>query len=140
MVLEKDKKPTVNDVIRILYTVYDPELNVSLGESGLVRPDFVKIDEKNKIIWVLWIPTTPLCPIIPQIGLAIKVAIEKFYPGWKVEVRLHPDVPNAETWNEQMKDENVLQAIKQDMDARGWWPYFIRPRPDIGIEDVPYDT
>ncbi len=134
-----NKKPTVEDVVKVLHMVYDPELNVSLGEAGLVKPEYIKIDEENKKIWVLWVPTTPLCPLIPQIGLAIKVTLERMFPGWKAEPRLHPDIPNAEVWNEQMKDESMLKAIKEEMDARGWWPYFIRPRPDLGLEDVPYE-
>jgi metal-sulfur cluster biosynthetic enzyme len=130
-------KPTVDDILKLMYAVYDPEINVSLGESGLVRRETIKIDEKNKTIWIVWVPTTPLCPLIPQIAAAIVLMVKHKYPDWNVEVRIHPDMPNAHEWNEQLKDENFMKSVLEEIDMRGWWQYFIRARPDIGLNDVP---
>ena len=133
----ENKKPTVDEILKLMFAVYDPELNVSLAEAGLVKSDYIKIDEENKKIWIVWVPTTPLCPLIPQIALAIKRVVNHKYPDWKVEVRLHPDTPGAESWNEQIKDEEFMEAVAGEIAARGWWQYFIRPRPDMGIYDLP---
>ena len=132
-----EEKPTVDKIVKLLYAVYDPELNVSLSEAGLVRSELIKIDEEKKKIWIVWIPTTPFCPIIPQIAASIKYLISYKYPNWDIEIRIHPEIPNAEMWNEQIKDKEFLNTIMEEIKAKGWLQYFIRPRPDVGVTDVP---
>jgi len=111
-------------ILNILRGVRDPELNASLVEYGLIKPEFININEATKEIEVMWFPTTPFCPLILHISAIIRyILLEKFI-NWKVKIKLHPDVIGSEMWNEKLSDEKTLDSLVNEIKERGWLEYF----------------
>ena len=117
--IDKDK------ILEILRKVKDPELNANLVEYNLIKPEFIFIDHEKKEIQVLWVPTTPFCPLILYISAAIKYILEKNLSSWKVKVKLHPDVIGSDTWNKRLNNDAELNSIIGEIRNKGWLHYFI---------------
>ena len=124
--IEKKKRLEVMKslVLKILKDIRDPETGMNLVDSGLIRADFVSIDENEKNIDISWIPTTPFCPLILHISAVIRYILVKHFKDWKVKVKLHPDVIGSDMWNEKLKNESLLESILNEIKERGWMQYF----------------
>lgn len=123
---ETKMKVDTLEILGILNNVIDPEVGHSIVEFGLVRSDLINVDEKNKLIKVKWIPTTPFCPLIAYISAVIWYTIKNKYPEWNVKVKLHDNVIGAETWNEMLTDNDKLKAIMDEIKKKNLLHYFIK--------------
>jgi len=54
------------DVVRVLKTIYDPEIPVDIYELGLIYDVFVNEDSDVKILMTLTSPNCPVAESLPQ--------------------------------------------------------------------------
>lgn len=90
------------DVINALKNVFDPEIDYSVYDIGLIYG----INIQNESVAVLMTLTTINCPEAQTLPIMVKEAVEKVCPNIKVEVELtfEPE------WNvDNMSDEIKLR-------------------------------
>ena len=87
-------------VVKVLKTIYDPEIPVDIYELGLIYDVFVNEDYEVKILMTL---TTPNCPVAETLPLEVeeKVKILPMVKKVKVEIVFEP------TWNKDMISEEA---------------------------------
>ena len=76
-------------IVRVLKTIYDPEIPVDIYELGLIYDVFVNEDNDVKVIMTL---TTPNCPVAESMPLEVeeKVKSIKEVNNAKVELTFEP--------------------------------------------------
>jgi len=82
-------EPTKESVMEILKEVRDPELGFDIVSLGEIEE--IKIDKKEKKIIVRVLPTTPLCPYLPQMFFDIESKIKAAYPDYEVEFEIETE-------------------------------------------------
>ena len=60
-------------IVRVLKTIYDPEIPVDIYELGLIYDVFVNEDYEVKILMTL---TTPNCPVAETLPLEVEEKIK----------------------------------------------------------------
>lgn len=114
-------QPTKDAIYELLSKVHDPEMRQSLSGSGLIEKDWIDIEEDGKAIHIAWKPTVPGCPLVAHISAAVRMVVEKEYPGWSAHVRLREGISSAEEWNKRLKKKEYLEQIgKKLKDSRMW--------------------
>ncbi|MDO8428567.1 MAG: metal-sulfur cluster assembly factor [Candidatus Diapherotrites archaeon] len=98
-------KEQVMDVLR---TINDPELNLNLVELGLIYG--VEVSEQNEIIVKLTM-TTPFCPYAPQILKETEDKLKAMPEVKEVKLELQWDPP----WAPGMMDEEAKAKTGFDM-------------------------
>ena len=92
------------DIERILKTIPDPEIGVSLWDLGLVY--HIDIDKKIGKVTILMTLTTVGCPLFDQIAGPIREEVGKLKGVTSVEVELTFEPP----WNmDRMSEEAKVQ-------------------------------
>lgn len=87
-------------IVRILKTIYDPEIPVDIYELGLIYDVFVNEDYEVKIIMTL---TTPNCPVAESLPLEVQEKVKMLVNVKDVEVELTFDPP----WNQDLISEEA---------------------------------
>ncbi|WP_347172862.1 DUF59 domain-containing protein [Polaribacter uvawellassae] len=87
-------------IVRVIKTIYDPEIPVDIYELGLIYDVFVNEDNDAKILMTL---TSPNCPVAESLPKEVedKVASLKEINNAEVEITFDP------TWTQEMMSEEA---------------------------------
>lgn len=95
---------TKNQIIKVLKTIPDPELGVSIWDLGLIYS--IDIDEKKGTVRILMTLTTIGCPLFDQIADPIKAMVGKIRGVKHVDI----DLTFAPPWTpDRMSEEARMQ-------------------------------
>lgn len=90
-------------IVRVLKTIFDPEIPVDIYELGLIYDVFVNEDYEVKILMTL---TTPNCPVAETLPLEVEEKIKSLDAVRNAEVEITFDPP----WSQDlMSDEAKLE-------------------------------
>ena len=90
-------------IVRVLKTIYDPEIPVDIYELGLIYDVFVNEDNEVKIIMTL---TSPNCPVAESLPQEVKEKVKSLDMVKDVEVEMTFDP----TWTkDNMSEEAKLE-------------------------------
>ncbi|APF18825.1 SUF system Fe-S cluster assembly protein [Calditrichota bacterium LG25] len=87
-----------DDVVKVLKTVYDPEIPVDVYELGLIYD--ISIDEENNIKIAMTL-TTPNCPAAQSLPMQVKERVQQISGVGDVQVDVVWDPP----WHPSMMSE-----------------------------------
>jgi len=87
-------------IVRVLKTIYDPEIPVDIYELGLIYDVFVNEDSDVKILMTL---TTPNCPVAESLPQEVKEKIRELDEVNEVELELTFDPP----WTRDLMSEEA---------------------------------
>ncbi len=87
-------------IVRVIKTIYDPEIPVDIYELGLIYDVFVNEDNDAKILMTL---TSPNCPVAESLPREVeeKIASLKEINSAEVEITFDP------TWTKEMMSEEA---------------------------------
>jgi len=77
-------------IVRVLKTIFDPEIPVDIYELGLIYDVFVNEDYDVKILMTL---TTPNCPVAESLPQEVKEKVRELDEVNEVELELTFDPP-----------------------------------------------
>jgi FeS assembly SUF system protein len=77
-------------IVRVLKTIYDPEIPVDIYELGLIYDVFVNEDNDVKVLMTL---TTPNCPVADSLPQEVKDKVQSLDEVNEAEVELTFDPP-----------------------------------------------
>ena len=90
-------------IVRVLKTIFDPEIPVDIYELGLIYDVFVNEDYEVKILMTL---TTPNCPVAETLPLEVEEKVKSMNAVKNAEVEITFDPP----WSQDlMSDEAKLE-------------------------------
>ncbi|WGH27066.1 MAG: iron-sulfur cluster assembly protein [Candidatus Shikimatogenerans bostrichidophilus] len=95
-----NKKKYKKKIISILKKIYDPEINISIYDIGLIY----KINIKNNNVFILMTLTTPNCPLANVIINKIKKKIKKKI---KIINNVYINITFNPPWNKNMINKKV---------------------------------
>lgn len=87
-------------IVRILKTIYDPEIPVDIYELGLIYDVFVNEDYDVKILMTL---TTPNCPVAETLPLEVEEKVKSLNDVKSAEVEITFDPP----WSQDLMSEEA---------------------------------
>lgn len=87
-------------IVKVLKTVYDPEIPVDIYELGLIYDVFVNEDKDVKIVMTL---TTPNCPVAESLPQEVKDKVASLSMVKDVELELTFDPP----WTQELMSEEA---------------------------------
>ena len=87
-------------IVRVIKTIYDPEIPVDIYELGLIYDVFVNEDNDAKILMTLTSPNCPVAETLPR-EVEDKVASLKEINNAEVEITFDP------TWTQEMMSEEA---------------------------------
>ncbi|MGS2741306.1 SUF system Fe-S cluster assembly protein [Sinomicrobium sp. M5D2P17] len=87
-------------IVKVLKTIYDPEIPVDIYELGLIYDVFVNEDYDVKILMTL---TTPNCPVAETLPVEVEEKIKSIDGLKDVEVEITFDPP----WNQDLMSEEA---------------------------------
>ena len=87
-------------IVRILKTIYDPEIPVDIYELGLIYDVFVNEDYDVKILMTL---TTPNCPVAETLPLEVEEKVKSHNDVKDAEVEITFDPP----WSQDLMSEEA---------------------------------
>jgi len=87
-------------IVRVLKTIYDPEIPVDIYELGLIYDVFVNEDSDVKILMTL---TTPNCPVAETLPLEVEEKIKSLNEVKSAEVEITFDPP----WTQDLMSEEA---------------------------------
>ena len=95
-----DTKVLGDKIVRVLKTIFDPEIPVDIYELGLIYDVFVNEDFDVKILMTL---TSPNCPVAESLPLEVeeKVKSIKEVKGAEVEITFDPP------WTQDLMSEEA---------------------------------
>ncbi|MFV0247791.1 MAG: SUF system Fe-S cluster assembly protein [Tenacibaculum sp.] len=99
--MNEDKLEELADkIVRVLKTIYDPEIPVDIYELGLIYDVFVSDDNQAKILMTL---TSPNCPVAETMPVEVeeKVKSLKEISNCEVEITFDP------AWTQDMMSEEA---------------------------------
>lgn len=87
-------------IVKVLKTVYDPEIPVDIYELGLIYDVMVSTDHDVKILMTL---TTPNCPVAESLPMEVeeKVKTVDFVKDCEVEITFDPP------WTQELMSEEA---------------------------------
>lgn len=90
-------------IVKVLKTIFDPEIPVDIYELGLIYDVFVNEDNEVKILMTL---TTPNCPVAETLPLEVEDKVKSLKMVKDAEVEITFDPP----WTQElMSDEAKLE-------------------------------
>lgn len=92
------------DIVKVIKTIYDPEIPVNIYDLGLIYEINVREEDKVEIVMTL---TAPNCPIADQILQEVKDRIEFLDEVKECTVNLVFDPP----WDQTMMSEEALLEL-----------------------------
>ncbi|WP_136468790.1 DUF59 domain-containing protein [Flagellimonas onchidii] len=87
-------------IVRVLKTIYDPEIPVDIYELGLIYDVFVNEDSDVKILMTL---TTPNCPVAETLPVEVEEKVKSLDELNDVEVEITFDPP----WTQELMSEEA---------------------------------
>ena len=87
-------------IVRVLNTIYDPEIPVDIYELGLIYDVFVNEDYEVKILMTL---TTPNCPVAETLPLEVEEKVKSINEVKDAEVEITFDPP----WSQDLMSEEA---------------------------------
>jgi FeS assembly SUF system protein len=95
-----DPKELGETVVRVLKTIYDPEIPVDIYELGLIYDVFLNEDNDVKILMTL---TTPNCPVAESLPQEVKDKVASIEGVKSAEVEMTFDPP----WSRDLMSEEA---------------------------------
>jgi FeS assembly SUF system protein len=97
---DKELEEVGDKIIRVVKTIYDPEIPVDIYELGLIYDVFVSEENNAKILMTL---TSPNCPVAESLPREVedKVKTLKEINDCEVEITFDP------TWTQEMMSEEA---------------------------------
>ena len=87
-------------IVRVLKTIFDPEIPVDIYELGLIYDVFVNEDSEVKILMTL---TTPNCPVAESLPLEVEEKVKSIKLVKDAEVEITFDPP----WSQDLMSEEA---------------------------------
>ena len=87
-------------IVRVLKTIYDPEIPVDIYELGLIYDVFVNEDYDVKILMTL---TSPNCPVAESLPLEVEEKVKSLDMVKDAEVEITFDPP----WTQELMSEEA---------------------------------
>ncbi|TRZ45967.1 SUF system Fe-S cluster assembly protein [Robertkochia solimangrovi] len=87
-------------IVRVLKTIYDPEIPVDIYELGLIYDVFVNEDQEVKVLMTL---TTPNCPVAETLPVEVEEKIKSIDDVKDAEVEITFDPP----WSQDLMSEEA---------------------------------
>lgn len=91
-------------IVRVLKTIYDPEIPVDIYELGLIYDVFVNEDRDVKILMTL---TTPNCPVAESLPQEVQEKVKMIEMINDVDLELTFDPP----WSQDLMSEEAKLAL-----------------------------
>ena len=95
-----DPKKLGDQVVKVLKTVYDPEIPVDIYELGLIYDVFLNESNDVKVLMTL---TTPNCPVADSLPEEVKNKIKEIPQVNEVEIEMTVDPP----WSKDLMSEEA---------------------------------
>ncbi len=99
-IAEIDTQELGEKIVRVLKTIYDPEIPVDIYELGLIYDVFVNEDYDVKILMTL---TTPNCPVAETLPLEVEEKVRSLKNVKSSEVEITFDPP----WTQDLMSEEA---------------------------------
>tara|TARA_B110000967_G_scaffold209280_1_gene264729 strand:+ start:3490 stop:3816 length:327 start_codon:yes stop_codon:yes gene_type:complete len=87
-------------IVRVIKTIFDPEIPVDIYELGLIYDVFVNEDYEVKILMTL---TTPNCPVAETLPLEVEEKVKSLDAVKDAEVEITFDPP----WTQDLMSEEA---------------------------------
>jgi FeS assembly SUF system protein len=87
-------------IVRVLKTIYDPEIPVDIYELGLIYDVMVSTDNEIKVLMTL---TTPNCPVAESLPMEVEEKIKSMDEVSDCEVEITFDPP----WSQELMSEEA---------------------------------
>jgi len=87
-------------IVRVIKTIYDPEIPVDIYELGLIYDVFVNEDYDVRVLMTL---TTPNCPVAETLPAEVEEKIRSINEVKTAEVEITFDPP----WNQDLMSEEA---------------------------------
>ncbi|MBT8261978.1 MAG: DUF59 domain-containing protein [Bacteroidia bacterium] len=87
-------------IVKVLKTIFDPEIPVDIYELGLIYDVFVNEDLEVKILMTL---TTPNCPVAETLPLEVEDKVKSIKIVKDAEVEITFDPP----WSQELMSEEA---------------------------------
>lgn len=87
-------------IVRVIKTIFDPEIPVDIYELGLIYDVFVNEDYEVKVLMTL---TTPNCPVAETLPLEVEEKIKSIDAVKDAEVEITFDPP----WTQELMSEEA---------------------------------
>ena len=87
-------------IVRVLKTIFDPEIPVDIYELGLIYDVFVNEDYDVKILMTL---TTPNCPVAETLPMEVEEKVKSLDEVKDAEVEITIDPP----WTQDLMSEEA---------------------------------
>lgn len=97
---EIDTEVLGEKIVRVLKTIYDPEIPVDIYELGLIYDVFVNENYEVKILMTL---TTPNCPVAETLPLEVEEKVKSLNDVKDAEVEITFDPP----WSQDLMSEEA---------------------------------
>ena len=91
-------------IVRVLKTIYDPEIPVDIYELGLIYDVFVNEDNHVKVLMTL---TTPNCPVAETLPLEVEDKVRSIEEVVEAKVELTFDPP----WTRDLMSEDAKLVL-----------------------------
>jgi FeS assembly SUF system protein len=95
-----DMEKLGDDIVRVIKTIYDPEIPVDIYELGLIYDVLVNEDREVRIVMTL---TSPNCPVAESLPQEVKEKVASLDQIKEVEVELTFDPP----WTKDIMSEEA---------------------------------
>ncbi|HSP12321.1 MAG TPA: SUF system Fe-S cluster assembly protein [Salegentibacter sp.] len=97
---EIDTQELGEKIVKVLKTIYDPEIPVDIYELGLIYDVMVNTDREVKIIMTL---TTPNCPVAESLPMEVEERVKSLDMVKDAEVEITFDPP----WTQDLMSEEA---------------------------------
>lgn len=97
---EIDTNALGEKIVRVLKSIFDPEIPVDIYELGLIYDVFVNEDYEVKILMTL---TTPNCPVAETLPLEVEEKVKSLDEVKTAEVEITFDPP----WSQDLMSEEA---------------------------------
>jgi len=87
-------------IVKVIKTIYDPEIPVDIYELGLIYDVFVNEDREVKVLMTL---TTPNCPVAESLPIEVEDKIKSIKLVKSAEVEITFDPP----WTQDLMSEEA---------------------------------
>ena len=87
-------------IVKVIKTIFDPEIPVDIYELGLIYDVFVNEDYEVKVLMTL---TTPNCPVAETLPLEVEEKIKSLDAVKDAEVEITFDPP----WTQELMSEEA---------------------------------
>ncbi len=87
-------------IVKVLKTIYDPEIPVDIYELGLIYDVFVNENQEVKILMTL---TTPNCPVAETLPVEVEEKVKSIQMVKDARVEITFDPP----WNQDLMSEEA---------------------------------